>query len=274
MLQLQQICWHTSRLPQNASIVRTSVHQTSVRNMAGWNPFSRKKKNKDMYEEEAESEEMVQYRKELDSLTKEVRDEYIQSRRNKSRLSASDRQILHGKPPYTGITFQYVDSQRLPKFRRPMFGRYGAKKTGINPGELWPTKRDVELAKEWESLYQPKSLHEMMEDIHREREAKETTKQRREELIDANLEKHENLVAAWQNRIQAKTRLEENAKNRRARVLAELKEEFGYEVNPNDEIMSTKIQEREKVLIKEERELKRKLKMEKQKEMEKENASK
>ena len=101
-----------------------------------------------MYEQEEESEEMEQYRKELDSLAKEVRDEYIQSRRNKSRLSASDRQILHGKPPYTGITFQYVDSQRLPKFRRPMFGRYGAKKTGINPGELWPTKRDVELAKE------------------------------------------------------------------------------------------------------------------------------
>ena len=56
-------------------------------------------------------------------------------------------------------------------------------------------------------------------------------------------------------------------------MLAELKEEFGYEVNPNDEIMSTKIQEREKVLMKEERELKKKLRSEKLKEMEKESAT-
>ena len=68
--------------------------------------------------------------------------------------------------------------------------------------------------KEWESLYQPKSLHDMIEDVHLDQGTKGKRRQDREERIDANLAKHESLVAAWQNRIQAKTRLEENAKNR------------------------------------------------------------
>jgi len=50
-------------------------------------------------------------------------------------------------------------------------------------------------------------------------------------------------------------------------ILSELKAEFGYDVNPEDEIMKNRIAEREKVLVKEERERKKAARAEKEKEM-------
>lgn len=215
-----------------------------------------------MYEIAEESEEMSQYQKQIEDMEREARDEYIQSRRNKSRLSASDHQILNGKPPYVGVSFQFFDFHKGRKFKRSMLGRYGSKSTGINPGELWPTERDVQLAKEWESLYQPTPIRQMIDDVNQSKQGLVQKRLAREELIDENLKKHEVHLAAWQNRVNNKTRLAQGATERRNRILAELKEEFGYDVNPQDELMKTKIQEREKVLVKEDRELKKKMRAE------------
>ena len=46
-------------------------------------------------------------------------------------------------------------------------------------------------------------------------------------------------------------------------MLAELREEFGYNVNPNDKYMQERIVEREKEIMKEEKEAKRAAKKEK-----------
>jgi len=247
---------------------------SSSRTMASWNPFSKKGVDKaDMYELPEESEAMEKYQKQVDDLQREVREEYIQSRRNKSRLSASDRQRLHGEPPNVGLRFQFQNFHRSLKFRRQMFGRYGAKDTGINPGELWPTKQDIDLAKEWESLYQPAPLKQMIDEVKLEQEQIKQKKIDREKIIGVNVVKHESLLAAWNSKVDAKKRLAEGEKNRTKQILAELKEEFGYDINPEDAIMKTRIHEREKVLIKEERELKKKLRAEKLEEqrLEKEN---
>lgn len=244
--------------------VRASLalqHQ-GVRSASSWNPFKKKGDKNDMYAIAEESEEMLEYQKQIESLEKEARDEYIQSRRNKSRLSASDRQTLHGKPPYVGVSFQYNDAHRSRKFKQSMFGRYGSKSTGINPGELWPTQNDVELAKEWENLYQPAPLRQMIDEINQSKQALLLKRMERESLIEENLKKHDAQLAAWENRVNARSRLAQGATDRRNKILAELKEEFGYDVNPEDEIMKTRIQEREKVIMKEEREIKKKLRAE------------
>jgi len=249
------------------SLPRIVKQWTSARTMASWNPFSKKGVDKaEMYELPEESQAMEQYQKQVDELQREVREEYIQSRRNKSRLSASDRQRLNGEPPNVGLVFQFHNYHRSRKFKRQMLGRYGAKNTGINPGELWPTKQDVDLAKEWESLYQPKHLRQMIDEIKQEQEHLKNKKIEREKIIDENIVKHESLLAAWNKRVDARKRLAEGDKNRTKQILAELKEEFGYDINPEDTIMKTRIQEREKVLLKEERELKKKLRAEKMEE--------
>ena len=55
----------------------------------------------------------------------------------------------------------------------------------------------------------------------------------------------------------------ERERARREKVLAELREEFGYNVNPEDRYMKERIAEREKAILKEEKEAKRAAKKEK-----------
>jgi len=234
---------------------------TPVR-FASWNPFSKKGGNKaDIYEVPEESQEMEEYQKQIKMLEAEVREEYIESKRNKSRLSASDRQILQGRPPHVGVIFEYSDKHRSQKFKRSILGRYGIK-SGVNPAIAWPSDKDLDLAREWESLYQPEPLSKTIEDIRLAEEAVIQKRKEREDKIDANLEKLEAQIKAWQNRVSSRNKAADNDRARREKVLAELKTEFGYDVNPEDESMKTRIAEREKALIKEERELKKKLRKE------------
>jgi len=232
-----------------------------VRWAGRWSLFGGSNKG-DMYQIPEESQEMEDYQKQIKDLEREAREDYIESRRNKSRLSASHRQILQGKAPYDGVMFQYNDQHRSRKFKGEMFGRYGTR-TGINPGNLWPTKADVELAKEWESLYQPEPLNVSIENVQRAEEAVKLARMEREAEIEANLAKLDAMKAAFRKRVEAKNRLADGEKHRREKILAELKTEFGYDINPEDEMMKNRIQEREKVLLKEERELKKLMQKEK-----------
>lgn len=213
-----------------------------------------------------ESKEMEEYQQQIQNLESEVREEYLESKRNKSRLSASHRQILQGSAPYEGTIFQYSNNHRSRKFKRELLGRYGTK-SGVNPGIAWPTEKDLDLAAEWESLYQPIPLKQMMADTLAEEAEKVEVRRQREVKIQENLAKMESQLEAWRHRVSAKNRSAEGDRLRREKILSELKAEFGYDVNPEDEIMKNRIVEREKVLVKEERERKKAARAEKEKEM-------
>merc|ERR1712083_303994 len=111
--------------------------------------------------------------------------------------------------------------------------------------------------------YQPESLLQQMENVKLKEAAVIQKRKEREDKIDANLEKLESQLAQWKNRLEAKNKLSDANNARRAKVLAELKAEFGYDVNPMDESMAIRIAERETVLRKEEREMKKQLSKEK-----------
>ena len=70
-------------------------------------------------------------------------------------------------------------------------------------------------------------------------------------------------INQWKSRVSSKNVVAERERARREKVLAELREEFGYNVNPEDKYMKERIAEREKAIIKEEREAKKAAKKEK-----------
>ena len=70
-------------------------------------------------------------------------------------------------------------------------------------------------------------------------------------------------IKQWKVKVGAKNKLAEAERERREKVLAELKLEFGYNINPEDNYMKERIAEREKVIMKEEREAKKAAKKEK-----------
>lgn len=218
-----------------------------------------------MYEEPKESKEMEEYQKQVQDLEREAREEYIAEKQNKSRLSASDRQKLKGLPPYEGVMFEYNNMHRSRAFKRNMLGTYGAKATGISPEVAWPTPRDIDLAEEWEKLYQPEPLSQQIAETWRRVEQRKEDRVRREQVIDEALAKMDQQVKQWQARVNTRNRQAESERHRREQVLSELKLEFGYAVNSADEYMKNRIEEREKALIKEEKEAKKLLKKEREK---------
>ena len=86
----------------------------------------------------------------------------------------------------------------------------------------------------------------------------------REKEVLKNLEAMDRQVKQWKDRMGAKTRLLDQERERREKVLEELRLEFGYVINPEDNYMKGRISERERVLIKEEKEKKRQEKKEKE----------
>jgi len=213
--------------------------------------------------EDAELSEMELYQQQVEEMGKEAKAEYIQSKRNKSKLSASHRQILHGEPPYEGLMFEYNSNHRSKEFKRSMMSKYGVAKTGVEPGIAWPTDREVALAREWEELYQDKPLIEQIRMAKRNIEIRKEERIAREKVVEENLSRMDAQVKQWKQRVGAKNKQAEAARDMREKVLAELKLEFGYSVNPEDNYMKERIAEREKVLAKEEREAKKAAKKEK-----------
>nr|ALS04474.1 growth arrest and DNA-damage-inducible proteins-interacting protein 1 [Acartia pacifica] len=245
----------------------TLASRSSLRPASSWNPFTRgSNKADDVIPATEETAEMEAYEKQIETMEREAHEEYIKSRCNKSRLSASHRQMMHGQPPNVGIAFQYSNEHRSRKFRGSMLGRYGAQSTGISPGEMWPTKLDREMAKEWESLYQPAPLKQMIEESIQAKENVKKMRLEREQKIEDNFKKYDAVLSAWEQKVRNRELLAEREQNRRKIVLAELREEFGYDINPEDATMKERILEREKVLLKEERELKKKMRLEKKQE--------
>lgn len=209
-------------------------------------------------EEEAEVErEGREYERSMEEEEREARAEYIQSRRCKSRLTASHRQVLQGLPPNMGNLYEMNSGHRSKEHKRALMGRYGRAGTGVSPATCWPTGEQVHLAREWEALYQEKPLKAMIEEARREVEERRAAVLAREAEVVEALGKMERQVRQWEEKRGAKARLLDSERERRERVLAELRLEFGYNINPEDNYMKTRIGEREKVLIKEEKEKKK-----------------
>merc|ERR1712062_337107 len=179
--------------------------------------------------------------------TDQEKEDKIARNRLKSKLFYSDRALLHNQQPQAGIAFDKYDEHQSPAFKSMMLARYG-KSTGINPNVAWPTKEEIELQKEYEAvLYDgPKSVQDMIKEVH------EKERLEQEQIIQVEKEIREKLAKREQQK--------------RQQILDELREEFGYEINPDDQQFAEKIAEKEKEMakaIKAERKLKKQEHMEK-----------
>ena len=74
-------------------------------------------------EEDADEAEEKEYLRSLEEKEREARAEYIEERRNKSRLSASHRQIVKGEMPYEGSIFHYNSDHMSKEHKRSQMSK-------------------------------------------------------------------------------------------------------------------------------------------------------
>lgn len=93
----------------------------------------------------------------------EARDEeHILQSRDKSRLNHGHRKELNNQPPYDQSYEWYHDTVW---YRKRLFGKYGIEAAGINPAVAWPTKEEIEDAKEYEKVAYPLTIQEVWKEI-------------------------------------------------------------------------------------------------------------
>ena len=220
--------------------------------------WSGKTEEENFPQPEEEASELEVLEKQMEDFSRENEIQDLQKKRNKSRLSASDKNLLHGvNPPDRGLKYPYGKFQLGKEYRRRMLAQYGADLTGVDPAMSWPTREELRLAADWERLYQDKPLAEQIAQVNRDIEQRKANRVAREKDIEESLAKMDTQIKQWRQRVNTKNMQAEMERGRRERVLAELREEFGYNVNPHDNYMKERIAEREKALIKEEKELKK-----------------
>lgn len=155
----------------------------------------------------------------------------IEKLRNKSRLSPEHHNILFDKKPFSEPISKH---HQTVKYNRRMYGIYG-NESGVNPGIMWPTKVDIETRKEYEKVAYPFTIEEMISAAKKEIEMKETQIQRRHDEVVKKLAK----LDIWKKELQekiAKTEAEAlAAKEKRDRLIEEVRRHFGYKVDPRDE---------------------------------------
>ncbi|XP_042361061.1 growth arrest and DNA damage-inducible proteins-interacting protein 1 [Plectropomus leopardus] len=194
----------------------------------------------------------------------------------KNVLSASSRSCVllqtasyNPRPLKLNLREPYIpdkDSPKTPEWQKTvrydakLFGRYGSA-SGVDPATLWPSDEELERIIEDEKQWQP-PLETMQRDIEARERAEAKKRLEKEKLIAANMAKMPQMIADWRReKREAKQKMKEE-KARRAKLLVEARERFGFAVDHRSPKFLQMVAELEKEEKKKKKLLKRRLREE------------
>ncbi|KAK3858286.1 hypothetical protein Pcinc_035515 [Petrolisthes cinctipes] len=94
-------------------------------------------------------------------------EDVIERKRNKSRLTPWHYNKEHYQPPEPLTEDEEV--MQCLRNQRYRLGRYGSA-SGINLTKAWPSKEELALAREWEKVSYPHSIHQMIDITKKQRD--------------------------------------------------------------------------------------------------------
>ncbi|CAG0888532.1 unnamed protein product, partial [Darwinula stevensoni] len=178
-------------------------------------------------------------------------DAHYEPIQNKSLLKPRHRRKLNGEPPHEMKLEQLSEYQKTLRYHRKMFGHYG-KASGVDPGLCWPTKTELATLKEVERLQYPRTLQESIEKIRLEKEEAERAARLRDEEVARKVARAESAKQELLARMARKEAEARAIREKKERMMEEVREYFGYRVNPKDprfqELMEAKEKEEKKKL--------------------------
>ncbi|XP_053684868.1 growth arrest and DNA damage-inducible proteins-interacting protein 1 [Sabethes cyaneus] len=190
-----------------------------------------------------------------DENLQEAREARIEMLRNKSALLPQHRNMLIGRLPYEESQSWIHETV---KYKRMMLGRYGLESSGVDPRVAFPTKREAIEKAEYERVAFPHTLKDMMESNRKAKEQRKAVIQARENEIAKKLEKLDQWTADLNARIAKKEADARAAKDRKDRLVEEVRRHFGFKIDPRDERFQEMLAQKEKEDRKKVKEAKRK----------------
>lgn len=179
----------------------------------------------------------------------------IEKLRNKSRLLPQHRNMLHSQLPYEESQSWIHETV---KYKRMMLGRYGLEGSKVDPRLCYPTKNEALETAEYERIAFPKTLQEMIAENRKAKQEKAARVKTREEEVAKKMEKLDHWVADLNARIEKKESEARAAKERKDRLVEEVRRHFGFRIDPRDERFQEMLAQKEKEDRKKVKEAKRK----------------
>lgn len=242
-LNLSQVCFRQVFFSHHVHYVRGCSTET----VPFYKKMFRRKQSKEVEEEQDQSALAIKAEEQMIRDAEiEEREALIKKASNKSRLHYSDRRIMGGQHPQLGVLWDKGPQDADPKYKAKLLAKYG-KITKIDPSLAWPNSDQIALDKEYEQvLYDGMTLPQMIETekLRVEQETEEVVL--REKEIDEKFEKMSVELEQWKKRIVARNNAAERERQKKQTILAQLREEFGYDINENDPQFAEKIAEKEK----------------------------
>uniref|UniRef100_A0A182JH78 Large ribosomal subunit protein mL64 n=1 Tax=Anopheles atroparvus TaxID=41427 RepID=A0A182JH78_ANOAO len=195
-----------------------------------------------------------------DAESMEEREARIATLRNKSRLLPQHRNMLNDTLPYAQSQSWIHETV---KYKRMMLGRYGIDGARVDPRICFPTKKEAYEKAEYDRVAFPFSLKQMMEANETARKEKKAAVEAREVEIARKLEKLDQWTSDLNARMEKKEAEARAAKERKDRLVEEVRRHFGFKVDPRDERFQEMLAQKEREDRKKVKEAKRKEKEEK-----------
>ncbi|XP_063700267.1 large ribosomal subunit protein mL64 [Culicoides brevitarsis] len=178
-----------------------------------------------------------------DEEDQEERRKRLEKIRNKSRLSKAHRNFLMEQVPYPDGPESWI--HQTLKYKRGLFGKYGLA-SGIDPRICYPTATEKADKEEYERVAYPFTLQEMQQANAESREKKRQKIMQKEETIANKLSKLDTWLADMNARIAKKEAEAREIKERKERLVEEVRRHFGYKVDPRDEKFKEMLAQKEK----------------------------
>lgn len=177
-----------------------------------------------------QSEQTVLDYDEVAIFEKDVRPEQLIAKmRNKSRLAPGHRNIMNEKKPYESSMEWYHDTV---KYKRKMLGKYGLKALDATAGIAWPTKEEVEDAREYERVAYPVSLQDSWKQFEERKRAIAEETRLREQDIEEKLKNMGKWRAELAAKVAKKEAIEKAAREKKEKIMDEIRREYGINVDP------------------------------------------
>ncbi|KAJ0179587.1 hypothetical protein K1T71_005299 [Dendrolimus kikuchii] len=177
-----------------------------------------------------------------DSDETKVREDEIEKKRNISRLSTSHYNIENGRKPYEEP--KHWTHIKL-KYYRKMYGKYGSA-SGVDPNLCWPTKEEIQEKLEYESVAYPYTIQQMMKMAQEKRLADQQAIEKRDRDVAAKFEKLQQWKKELNDKVAKKAAEVHAAKERKERLVEEVRRHFGFTLDPRDERFQEMLAKREK----------------------------
>lgn len=127
---------------------------------------------------------------------------------------------------------------------RANYARFG-KESKLNPGICWPTREEVLETIEYDKIFEP-SLEVRLKRVEEVRLAEEKRKQEVEEEVDKNMAMSDKWIADYQAKIEKKQAEQLALKQKKEKLIDEICEYLGYEIDPRDPRFQEAVEQRDK----------------------------